>query len=230
MRIHRLEIEGFGPFRDSQIVDFDAVAQDGIFLIGGKTGAGKSSILDAVCFALYGGVPRYEDGEKRLRSDHSSLDEPTRVVLEFSSGDRRWRIERVPTYERRKRNGHGTTLSPAEARLEEWVDGGWVGRAARPVDVGNELGPILGLNQQQFLQVILLAQGRFARFLLAKNDERQALLRTLFDSHRFEGYEVALERRRRDTAERLTLENSSRTRVGSSSDEWSLRRRFSPSS
>ena len=207
MRIHRLEIEGFGPFRDRQTVDFDAFAQDGIFLIGGKTGAGKSSILDAVCFALYGGVPRYEDGEKRLRSDHSSLDEPTRVRLEFSSGDRRWRIERVPTYERRKRNGHGTTQSPAEARLEEWVDGGWVGRAARPVDVGNELGPILGLNQQQFLQVILLAQGRFARFLLAKNDERQALLRTLFDSHRFEGYEGALERRRRETAERLTLEN-----------------------
>ena len=106
-----------------------------------------------------------------------------------------------------KRNGHGTTKSPAEARLEEWVDGGWVGRAARPVDVANELGPILGLNQQQFLQVILLAQGRFARFLLAKNDERQALLRTLFDSHRFEGYEEALERRRRETADRLTLEN-----------------------
>ena len=116
MRIHRLEIEGFGPFRDIQVVDFDAFAGDGIFLIGGKTGAGKSSILDAVCFALYGGVPRYEDGEKRLRSDHSSLDEPTRVRLEFSSGDRRWRIERVPTYERRKRSGHGTTQSPAEER------------------------------------------------------------------------------------------------------------------
>ncbi len=207
MRIHRLEVEGFGPFRDRQVVDFDAFARDGIFLIGGKTGAGKSSILDAVCFALYGGVPRYEDGDKRLRSDHSSLDEPTRVRLEFSSGDSRWRIERVPTYERLKRSGHGTTKSPAEARLDEWVDGGWVGRAARPVDVAGELGPVLGLNQQQFLQVILLAQGRFARFLLAKNDERQALLRTLFDSHRFEDYEEALERRRRETADRLLLEN-----------------------
>ena len=123
MRIHRLEIEGFGPFRDRQVVDFDAFAREGIFLIGGKTGAGKSSILDAVCFALYGGVPRYEDGDRRLRSDHSSLDEPTRVRLEFSSGDSRWRIERVPTYERLKRHGHGTTKSPAEARLEEWVDG-----------------------------------------------------------------------------------------------------------
>ncbi|KAA9111514.1 AAA family ATPase [Microbacterium rhizomatis] len=207
MRLHLLELEGFGPFRRPQTVDFDALARDGIFLIGGKTGAGKSSILDAVCFALYGGVPRYEEGEKRIRSDHSALDEPTRVRLEFSSGGRRWRVERVPTYERLKRNGRGTTLTPAEARLEEWIDDRWVGRAARPVDVGHELGPILGLNQHQFLQVILLAQGRFAQFLLARNDERQTLLRTLFDSKRFRGYEESLERRRKATLDRLALEN-----------------------
>ncbi|MFS0735205.1 SMC family ATPase [Microbacterium sp. 1P10UB] len=206
MRLHRLEIEGFGPFRAPQVVDFDALARDGIFLIGGRTGAGKSSILDAVCFALYGGVPRYEDGEKRIRSDHSTFAEPTRVRLEFSSGGRRWRVERVPTYERLKRNGRGTTLTPAEARLEEEVDGEWVGRASRPVDVGHELGPVLGLTQHQFLQVILLAQGRFARFLLARNDERQTLLRTLFDSKRFGGYEETLERRRKETLERLTLD------------------------
>ncbi|WP_375385044.1 AAA family ATPase [uncultured Microbacterium sp.] len=207
MRLHRLDIEGFGPFRRPQTVDFDALARDGIFLIGGKTGAGKSSILDAVCFALYGGVPRYGEGEKRIRSDHSALDEPTKVRLEFSSGGRRWRVERVPTYERLKRNGRGTTLTAAEARLEEWVDEQWVGRAARPVDVGNELQPILGLNHHQFLQVILLAQGRFAQFLLARNDERQTLLRTLFDSKRFGGYEESFERRRKATLERLALEN-----------------------
>ncbi len=69
MRLHRLEAEGFGPFRSRQVVDFDSFADDGIFLIAGRTGAGKSSILDAVCFGLYGGVPRYEGGEKRLRSD-----------------------------------------------------------------------------------------------------------------------------------------------------------------
>ena len=78
MRLHRLEVEGFGPFRDRQVVDFDRFADDGIFLIAGRTGAGKSSILDAVCFGLYGGVPRYDGGEKRLRSDHS---EPDDLVL-----------------------------------------------------------------------------------------------------------------------------------------------------
>ena len=78
MRIHRLEVEGFGPFRDRQTVDFDAFADEGIFLISGRTGSGKSSILDAVCFALYGNAPRYEEGDKRLRSDHSAPGDPHR--------------------------------------------------------------------------------------------------------------------------------------------------------
>ncbi|MGC5170588.1 AAA family ATPase [Microbacterium sp. DT81.1] len=207
MRIHRLEVEGFGPFRDRQSVDFDAFAEEGIFLISGRTGAGKSSILDAVCFALYGNVPRYEEGDKRLRSDHSEPGDPTQVVLEFSTGDRRWRIERSPEFDRLKRRGGGTTIQAPEARMFEWVDGSWRGRAARPRDVGVLLDEILGLNQQQFLQVILLAQNRFARFLLAKNDERQTLLRTLFGTRRFEEYERAFEQRRKDAGEAMALQN-----------------------
>ena len=208
MRIHRLEIEGFGPFRDRQIVDFDAFARDGIFLIGGKTGAGKSSILDAVCFALYGGVPRYEEGEKRLRSDHSSLDEPTRVAPGV--------LQRRPSLADRARADLRTAQAErarhdAEPRRRRGSRSGWTADgSAAPRDRSTwatSSDPSSGLNQQQFLQVILLAQGRFARFLLAKNDERQALLRTLFDSHRFEDYEGALERRRRETADRLRLEN-----------------------
>ena len=77
MRVHRLEIEGFGPFRGEQTIDFDQFADDGIFLITGKTGAGKSSVLDAICFALYDGVPRYENTGRRLRSDHARDGEPT---------------------------------------------------------------------------------------------------------------------------------------------------------
>ena len=78
MRLHRLELEGFGPFRERQVVDFDAFADDGIFLIAGRTGAGKSSVLDGVCFALYGGVPRYDGAERRLRSDHCGPTTPPR--------------------------------------------------------------------------------------------------------------------------------------------------------
>ena len=203
MRMHRLEIEGFGPFLRPQTVDFDAFADDGIFVISGRTGAGKSSILDAICFALYGSVPRYDTGEKRLRSDHSGPDDSTIVALEFSAGGERWRVERSPEYDRAKRNGTGTTTAPPQARLFIWTNGGWEGRAARPRDVGEALHEILPLTQEQFLQVILLAQNRFARFLLATHGERQSLLRTLFGTRRFEEYEHALEQRRKDSEARV---------------------------
>ncbi|MBU4465419.1 MAG: SMC family ATPase, partial [Actinobacteria bacterium] len=204
MKLHRLEIEGFGPFRDRQLVDFDAFADDGIFLIAGRTGAGKSSLLDGVCFALYGGVPRYDGGEKRLRSDHCEPDDPTEVRLEFTVAGVRWRVTRSPEYPRRKRRGDGFTIEGARAQLEEFVDGGWRGTASGPRDVALELDEILGLTQDQFLQVILLAQNKFQRFLLAKNDERQAVLRTLFGSRRYEEYQNALEGRRREAERALT--------------------------
>jgi exonuclease SbcC len=203
VRLHRIELTGFGPFRERQTVDFDAFIGDGIFLISGRTGAGKSSILDGVTFALYGGVPRYDGGEKRLRSDHCEPGDPTEVRLEFTVGDRRWRVTRGPEYERPAKRGGGMTSEPARAELEEEVDGVWVGRAARPRDVALLLDEIVGLNQSQFQQVILLAQNKFSRFLLAGNNERQALLRTLFDSRRFEQYRDALDDRKREALRQL---------------------------
>lgn len=204
MKLHRLELTGFGPFRNTQIVDFDAFETDGIFLIAGRTGAGKSSVLDGVCFGLYGGVPRYEGSERRLRSDHCDPADPTRVVVEFTAGDTRWRVTRSPEYDRPKQRGTGMTTEPHRAQLDEWIDGEWVGRAARPVDVARDLDEILGLNQQQFLQVILLAQNRFAEFLLAKNDDRQRLLRRLFGTRTYEGYQTALDERRRAAEAHVT--------------------------
>ncbi|MBN9223910.1 MAG: ATPase [Microbacterium sp. SCN 70-27] len=198
MKLHALELTGFGPFRETQRVDFDAFDRDGLFLISGRTGTGKSSILDGVSFALYGTVPRYEGGEKRLRSDHSFVTDPTEVRLEFTAGDTRWRVTRAPEYERPAKRGGGLTTEPARAELEELVGGVWVGRAAKPRTVGETLGEVLGLNAQQFQQVILLAQNKFSRFLLAPGDERQTLLRTLFGTRRFEDYREALEVRRRE--------------------------------
>lgn len=203
MRLHRLELTGFGPFRERQVVDFDAFADDGIFLIAGRTGAGKSSVLDGVSFALYGGVPRYDGSEKRLRSDHCAPEDPTSVSVEFSAGGRRWRVTRSPEYERPKQRGSGMTTEPHRAQLDELVEGEWIGRAARPVDVARELDEILGLSQQQFLQVILLAQNRFAEFLLAKNDDRQKLLRRLFGTRTYEAYQLALEERRKEAEREL---------------------------
>lgn len=203
MRLHRLEVEGFGPFRSRQIVDFDGFADDGIFLIAGRTGAGKSSILDAVCFGLYGGVPRYDGGEKRLRSDHCEPDDPSEVVVEFSTPTGRFRVTRSPEYLRPAKRGGGMTKQASAVALDEWTDAGWVGRAARAVDVGNELDEILQLSREQFLQVILLAQNRFSEFLLAGSRDRQALLRRLFGTQRFEDVQARFDERRRAAEQAL---------------------------
>lgn len=204
MRLHSLVVEGFGPFRARQRVDFDGFADDGIFLIAGRTGAGKSSILDAVCFALYGGVPRYDSGEKRLRSDHSEPDEPTSVSVEFSTVAGRFRVTRSPAYERPAKRGGGMTTQAPSALLERFTDEGWVGMGARVVDVAGELADILQLSQEQFLQVILLAQNRFADFLLADSRERQKLLRRLFGTERFEDIQLRFDDRRRAAQEALS--------------------------
>lgn len=203
MQLHRLEVEGFGPFRARQLVDFDVFADDGIFLIAGRTGAGKSSILDAVCFALYGGVPRYEGGEKRLRSDHCEPDDVTQVVVEFSTSAGRYRVTRSPEYERPKKRGGGLTVQPAAVQLDVLVGGEWIGLTAKEREAAYELDEILQLSREQFLQVILLAQNRFSEFLLAGSKDRQALLRRLFGTERFEDVQARFDERRREAERAL---------------------------
>jgi len=203
MKIKRLSIAGFGPYKTLQEVDFERFDDDGIFLIEGPTGAGKSSILDAICFALYGGVPRYDGSQQQLRSDYCAPEEATFVELEFTAKDVDYRLRRSPEYERpQKPPRTGTTKQAAAAQLDVFQPtaaggGEWVGVAARPVDVATLLDEVLGLSKDQFLQVILLAQNRFQRFLHAKVDERQALLRTLFGTRRFDDIETALIERRK---------------------------------
>ena len=203
MRILSLTLAGFGPFLDEQHVDFERFAEDGIFLITGKTGAGKSSILDAICFALYASVPRYESTQQRLRSDHCTPDDPTWVELEFCTGGVDYRVRRSPEYDRPKQRGEGFTRSPTTAELYRRVGDTWEGLAARPVDVGVQLAEIIGLTKDQFLQVILLAQNRFQQFLKAGNDDRQAVLRTLFATDRFASIENVFAERRKALEARL---------------------------
>ena len=197
MKIKRLRLAGFGPFKTEQVVDFERFDSDGIFLITGKTGAGKSSILDAICFALYGQVPRFSGTEQQLRSDHCAPNEPSYVELEFSVNEHDYRLFRSPQYERAKKNGSGLTVAAPTATLQVRDGADWRGIAAKPGAVGQELAVILPLKQDQFLQVILLAQNRFQRFLLAKTEERRVVLRTLCGTSRFEQLETSLILRRK---------------------------------
>jgi exonuclease SbcC len=191
MRVRSITVEGFGPFKDAQTVDLTAFEADGLFLIAGDTGAGKSTILDAIAYALYGDAPRWDDvsAKARFRSDYCEPADLTRVVVEFETGSAEYRITRSPEYERPKARGAGTTTEKARALLEQRHGDSWVGLADRPSEVASRVAELIHLTKDEFLQVILLAQGRFHRFLLAPQDERLALLSKLFGAQRFKDYE-----------------------------------------
>ncbi len=207
MRILTLEFAGLGPYRGEQTIDFTALEQDGIYLIAGRTGAGKSTILDAIVFALYGSVPRFDGGEKHLRSDHCEPGDETWVRLEFEAGGQRYRIRRSPDYERPKSRGTGTTTQKAAGVLER---GGpdWEGVSTSLREIGELMPELVGLTGAEFLQVTLLAQNRFSEFLLAPNDKRQALLRRLFGTHRFDRLRGRIVDRAREAGKALELERA----------------------
>lgn len=200
MRLHRLSVTAFGPFADTVEVDFDAVGRAGLFLIQGPTGAGKTSLLDAIAFALYAGVPGARPGGRALRSDHAGRDAVPSVTVDFSTGTRRMRVMRSPEFLRPKRRGEGETRTPAKVVLEEQVRGHWVVRSTRADEVGEVVTDLLGMGLEQFSKVVLLPQGEFAAFLRATADERRALLERLFDISTYTGVEGWLVEQRRERA------------------------------
>lgn len=192
MRVHSLVVTGFGPFADTVRVDLDALSQDGLFLLCGRTGAGKTSLLDAIAFALYGRVPGARGQEKRLRSDHARAEVRTEVVCELTLRGERVRVTRRPEQIRSKARGTGTTKDQALLHVQRQVAGAWEPVSIR-LDEGSEyLHGQVGLSAEQFWQVVLLPQGEFAEFLRAEPDQRAKVLETLFDSGRFADAETWL--------------------------------------
>ena len=201
MRLHRLAITAFGPFAGAELIDLDALASSGLFLIHGPTGAGKTSILDAICFALYAAVPGARAGARAsLRSDHAAVDVSPQVTLEFTAGGRRLRVCRSPEFTRPKKRGTGETVVPAKVILEELVGSGWVDRGTRSDEVALVLKGVLGMGLEQFIKVVLLPQGDFAAFLRASPEDRRTVLEKLFDTKRFADVETWFAERRRSTA------------------------------
>src|SRR6476620_4812274 len=138
MRLHELSVTAFGPFVDTVHVDFDELAAGGLFLLTGDTGSGKTSVLDAACFALYGEVPGDRHTAKHLRSDHADDQTEPRVVLRVTVGERTFRFTRSPAWQRPKRRGTGTTRVQAHVVVEEQhADGTWVALTNRLDEAGH---------------------------------------------------------------------------------------------
>ena len=200
MRLHTLEITAFGPFADTVTVDFDALSEASVFLLCGDTGAGKTTVLDAVCFAFYGDVPSERSAAKQLRSHHAADGVAPRVVLEASLAGRRFRFTRSPQWQRPKKRGAGLTTQQAHVLVEEAVLGAdgtsWRSLTNRLDEAGHLVTDLLGMTLGQFSQVVLLPQGQFDTFLRASSDDRHKVLTQLFRTRRFEDVERWLSDRR----------------------------------
>lgn len=185
MRPHRLTIEAMGPYAHEVTVDFDELAHEGLFLIHGPTGSGKTSLLDALCFALYGEVPGGR-GDRGLRSDHAPLGATPRASLEFTAHGGRYRVVREPYHESPKLRGGGVTVRTPTATLVRLDPGHQATIATKPTEVREEIRRLVGLTPTQFQQVILLPQGQFEAVLRGKPETREGLLKTLFHTVGFE--------------------------------------------
>ena len=197
MKIRWLCITGIGPFAGTHTVDFSAFEDSGLFLLDGPTGAGKSTLIDAITFALYGDVARTKDASKdRLRSNHISDSDPSEADLVFEVATGIYRVTRTPAYtpagKKSQRNSKSTLTRVVE---DPDAPDGW--RTVEPIasgprDVGYEIPRIVGLDKDQFLQTIVLPQGKFSQFLNATSDAREQILRDIFDTQIYVDFTKAL--------------------------------------
>lgn len=177
MRPEKLIISAFGPFADEVTIDFSRLGTQGLYLITGDTGAGKTTIFDAITFALYGEASGDYRESNMFRSKYAGADTKTFVELTFSYQEKQYTVRRNPEYLRPKARGEGMTTQKAEAVLEYSDDRQPVTKAS---EVTEAVTRIIGLDKNQFTQIAMLAQGEFRKLLMAGTKEREAIFRDIF--------------------------------------------------
>ncbi|MBP6346354.1 MAG: AAA family ATPase, partial [Neisseriaceae bacterium] len=197
MRPLVLQIQAFGPFSGTERVDFRLLGEHPLFLINGPTGAGKSALLDAICFALYGQTTGNEREGAQMRCDLAPEQLPTQVQLTFQLGTKRYRIERMPQQQRPKSRGEGYTDQAAEATLYECADDGAerLMTSRKVTEANAAIEELLGLTAEQFRQVMILPQGQFRALLLADSKSREQIFSRLFQTQIYQRIEEALKQK-----------------------------------
>lgn len=225
MRPIRIEMSAFGPYAGKQTVEMDRLGTSGIYLITGDTGAGKTTIFDAIVFALYGTASSDRRSGDMLRSRYAEPDTPTEVKLVFAYRNREYEIRRNPTYQRPKLRGEGMTQENASAELR--LPGGEI--LTRTGEVDEKIREILGMTRDQFMQIAMIAQGDFLKLLLAKTEERRKIFSSIFRTGRYARLEERLKqeaRQARKTYDDLVREigfEQERARLPEGTDRSGLR-------
>lgn len=182
MRPVKLTIQAFGPYARKNVLDFEKLGNQGIYLVTGDTGAGKTTIFDAITYALYGEASGKYRKSEMFRSKYADGSTDTFVELEFSLKGKNYAVKRIPRYERPKVRGDGTTLQNESAELK-LPDGRII---SKTTEVTKEIEEILGVTKEQFTQIAMIAQGDFLKLLLASTEERIGIFRQIFGTEKFE--------------------------------------------
>lgn len=188
MRPLKLSISAFGPYARRVELDLEKLGRGGLYLICGDTGAGKTTIFDAITFALYGEPSGQNREASMLRSKYADDDTPTEVELIFESGEKMYTVRRSPKYERKKRRGEGYTVEPASVELH-LSDGRVI---TKTDEADSAIREIIGVDRKQFSQISMIAQGDFLRLLLAETKERQVIFRDIFKTGYYQRLQAEL--------------------------------------
>lgn len=194
MRPIKLTMSAFGPYGGLEIIDFDQFREHNIFVVTGKTGSGKTTIFDGICYALYGKASGGDRDGESLRSHFNKGDRLTYVELEFEIRGQKYFIRRVPRQMRPKKSGEGLTEQNPEAEFKG-PDGKFVSGVER---VNDAIISLLGLNYNQFCQIIMIPQGEFRELLLAESKDREAIFRKIFGTYQFQAIQDILDKKAKE--------------------------------
>lgn len=195
MRPIKLVMSAFGPYAGKETLELDRLGENGLYLITGNTGAGKTSIFDAITYALYDRASGDVRDDSMLRSKYADDSTETYVELEFLCKEKIYKVRRSPAYTRKKVRGEGTTDQSAKAELY-LPDGSIINKSK--TEVTNKITEIIGVDRSQFLQIAMIAQGDFRKVLLADTDTRKKIFREIFKTHKFEAIQNRIKKEAND--------------------------------
>ena len=210
-----LTMSAFGPFSQTQHIDFSALGSNPLFLINGPTGSGKTTILDGICFALYGKTTGNEREGSQMRCDMASDELLTEVSFSFLLGDSQYRIRRVPEQERLKKSGDGSTVQKSEAQLYKIANDGTETLlvATKVSEATAEIEQLTGLDADQFRQVMVLPQGKFRELLMADSKAREKIFSQLFQTQIYRKIEERLKESAREISTQVTAMRNRRAGI-----------------